>query len=288
MVSVIMPVYNASRYLPRAITSILSQTVTDFEFLIIDDYSTDNSWEIIRRFAKRDKRIRIFRNTFNRGLVYSLNTLIPKTRGTYVARMDADDISLPQRFAMQIALLENNPRIVACGGQEDIVNERGRVIAEKYFPTDPTTCYNMITNVMVIQPPLLMARGNVVRKLKYDNHIFKNDDISLHFKLLEYGSFSNVDDVIFRYRRRPDSLTNRNPRKVYFLALLVRLNAMLKYNFRPAIANVLMVIPESLLVLVLPNRFIISLFEFFRFAKTTGQNGITQLKLLFAKAAYGA
>lgn len=265
LVSVIMPVYNARRYLRDAIESVRSQTISDFEFLIVDDGSTDSSWELLRSYAKKDKRIRLYRNSPNQGLVGSLNSIISKTRGKYIARMDADDVSLPDRFERQVAILESRPEIVACGGQEYIIDEQGKTIAEKYFPTDPNTCYNMLMNVMVIQPPLLMAQGDVFRKLRYDNHIFKNDDISMHFKLLKYGKFTNVDGIIFKYRRVQNSLTHKNPKKVYFLALFVRLNAMMKWGYRPALANVLLTIPETTIVSVLPNKTVLSLFELIRF-----------------------
>lgn len=264
LVSVLIPVYNAGKFLVPAIQSIQKQTIADFEMLVIDDGSTDGSWETLKKLAKKDKRIRLFRNETNKGLVKSLNFLIPKTRGTYIARMDADDISLPHRFAYQIALLEENPDMVACGGQEYVIDERGKMLAEKYFPTDAKTCYNMLANVMVIQPPVLMARGDVFRKLRYDNHIFKNDDISMHFKLIQHGSFGNVDKIIFKYRKRPNSLTHANPKRVYFLAFLVRLNAIRTYGYAPALPNILLALAETLLVALLPNKAIITLFELMR------------------------
>jgi glycosyltransferase involved in cell wall biosynthesis len=288
-VSVIMPVYNAGKFLVRAIESIQKQTMDHLEFLIIDDNSSDNSWDIIKHYAKRDKRIRVFRNTKNLGLVASLNFILPKTHGTYIARMDADDISLPERFAKQIALLEGFPNLVACGGQEYIINERGRTIAEKYFPTDETACYNLITNIMVIQPPLLMARGEIMRKLKYDNHIFKNDDISMHFKLLKYGGFSNVDEIIFKYRKRPDSLTHKHPKQVFYRALLVRINAIRKHNFAPPVLNLLILAAEALIVGIMPEKLVTSSFEFLRYmhhgVKQVFKFGLSFPTATFAKAA---
>ena len=287
-VSVIMPVYNAGKFLARAIESIRSQSESNFEFLIIDDHSSDDSWKIIRQFAKKDARIRTFKNKKKRGLVSNLNLLVPKTHRTYIVRMDADDISLPHRFAKQIALLESNNMLVACGGQEYIINEKGRTIAEKYFPTDTTACYNLITNIMVIQPPLLMARGDVMRKQKYDNHIFKNDDISMHFKLLKYGSFSNVDEIIFKYRKRPDSVTHKHPKGVFYRALLVRINAMRKHSFTPAIGNLLLLVIESIAVGIMPESWINSSFEFLRYmhhgAKQIFKFGVSLPMTAFARA----
>ncbi len=289
LVSVIMPVYNAGVFLVEAIESIRRQTVSDFELLIIDDASTDKSWNILTRYARKDKRIKVFSQSKNIGLVKSLNLLLPKTRGKYVARMDADDISLPTRFAKQIALLEAKPWVVACGGQEEIINERGRVIAEKYFPTDEDDCYRMIANAMVIQPPILMARGDVMRKLRYDNHIFKNDDISMHFKLLAKGAFFNVDEVIFQYRKREDSLTHRDPKRVFFLALMVRINAIRKAYYTPPVANILLLAVETLIVAMLPNPWITATFEFLRFthdsARRVWRIGLSAPSAALAKAA---
>jgi glycosyltransferase involved in cell wall biosynthesis len=263
-VSILMPVYNAAPYLSDAIESIRKQTLRNWELLIVDDASTDSSAKIITAAARADKRIRVFRNRTNQGLVKSLNKLIPLTRGIFVARMDADDISLPKRLQKQVTFLRRHPDLVACGGQELIIDEKGVNIAYKYFPTEPELCYRMITNFMVIQPPLLMAWGDLFRKLRYENHIFKNDDISMHFKLLRHGGFGNVDDVIFKYRKRLDSITHRDPKRVFFLALAVRINAMRFHGYRPPVINALMLLAETVIVAILPNQVLISMFELIR------------------------
>jgi len=283
-VSVIMPVFNAGEFLPKAIESIRKQTLTDFELLIIDDGSTDASYRIMMTYAKRDGRIRTFRNKQNIGLVKSLNFLIPKTHGRYVARMDADDISLPERFEKQVTYLREHPELVACGAQEYIINERGARIAEKFFPTDEKTCYNLIANVMVIQPPLLLAHGDTFRALRYSNHTFKNDDISMHFKLLQKGGFGNVNEILFKYRKRENSLTHRNPKHVYFLALLVRLSAISKYGYAPSFLNLALMAIETLVVSILPNRAIIGLFELVRHTKAHHARIVGKLQYFFQPA----
>jgi glycosyltransferase involved in cell wall biosynthesis len=260
-----MPVYNAGKFLAPAIESILKQTIEHIEFIVVDDGSTDTSWSIIRKYARHDSRIRAYRNTKNMGVVWCLNFLIKETRGAYVARMDGDDISLPNRLEKQIALLSSHPQLVACGGQEIIIDERNRYIADKHFPTDMETCYKLILNVMVIHPGALMARGKIIRKLRCDNHTHINDDISLHFKLLKYGSFSNVDSVIYKYRQRPNTVTHTHPKQFYFLALEVRIKAILKYGYTPHWANLLLLIPETLLVAVLPERLIVPVFSLLRY-----------------------
>ncbi|HXK49687.1 MAG TPA: glycosyltransferase family 2 protein, partial [Clostridiales bacterium] len=110
-ISVIMSVYNSEQYLQESIDSILDQTFNDFEFIITDDCSTDGSFEIIKSYAMLDKRIKYFRNSENIGLTKSLNLMLDIAKGKYIARMDSDDISMPDRFSKQFDFMENNPEI---------------------------------------------------------------------------------------------------------------------------------------------------------------------------------
>src|SRR5437588_4285054 len=126
--SVVMPVYNVCRFLDQAIASILNQTFQDFEFVIFDDGSTDDSAAILRQWEARDTRIRIFTNPRNSGLSISSNTVVSKTKGAIIARMDGDDISHPDRLRRQLQILESHPNIVAVGTLCDGINADGKVI----------------------------------------------------------------------------------------------------------------------------------------------------------------
>src|SRR5688572_16445446 len=108
LISVVMPVYNSEMYLSTAIDSILSQTCEDFELLIFDDGSNDDSWKIIRQYAQLDKRIVPFRSDTNSGYVVHLNEGVLRAKGEFIARMDSDDIALPDRLALQLEFLRNN------------------------------------------------------------------------------------------------------------------------------------------------------------------------------------
>ena len=118
LVTVLMPVYNAERFLRAAVESILAQTFDDFEFLIIDDGSTDSSLGVLRRFEAQDKRIRIISRP-NTGYVIALNEMLLLARGRYIARMDADDISLRERLALQAQVLQSDVEIGAVGSSID-------------------------------------------------------------------------------------------------------------------------------------------------------------------------
>ena len=114
-VSVIMAVYNGEKYLKPAIESILNQTVKNFEFIMIDDVSKEGSLEILKKFSKKDKRIKILRNKINIGLAKSLNRAIKLSKGEFIARMDVDDISLSERLEFQLKFLNENPDYAFCG-----------------------------------------------------------------------------------------------------------------------------------------------------------------------------
>src|SRR5579884_2731916 len=129
-VSVLMTVYNGQRYLPQAVRSILAQTFADYEFLIVDDGSTDRTPVILQQFSRVDARIRLFRHD-NVGLTKSLNRALLHVRGRYLARMDADDVSLPERFARQVSFLEAHNEHVLIGGRCLLIDPDGYPICQK-------------------------------------------------------------------------------------------------------------------------------------------------------------
>lgn len=112
MVSVVMPTYNRADFLPRAIESVLNQTYRDFEFIIIDDGSEDNSWELLKTYAQKDHRIRLLKNKKNRGISYARNRGNAAARGKYIMIMDSDDISMPQRMEKHVAFMQVHPDVV--------------------------------------------------------------------------------------------------------------------------------------------------------------------------------
>lgn len=259
-----MPVYNGGRFLRPAIESIQNQTLRDWELICIDDRSTDGSYEVMKNFAAEDSRIKVYKNSEKGYLAGSLNWAIRLARGKFIARMDADDISLPDRLEKQVALLNKNRKLVAVGGQIEVIKENGETLGVKEFPIKPEDCYEMIMTMMAIQPPVLMAKSTAFKKVVYDTGIAKHDDIDTHFQLLRQGSFSNVDEVIFQYRKLSTSYTFSDAKSVYFMALRIRLRAMLKYSYKPSLLSLLTSLIETVVVLLLPSRVIVSLFEFIR------------------------
>src|SRR5580700_7500503 len=128
-ITVLMPAYNAARFLPAAIASVLEQTYDDFEFIIVDDGSTDETPLILRSFANQDSRIKIITHP-NMGMGRSLNEAMQEAKGNWIARIDADDVMMPQRLERQIVFLQENPHLAVASSLVYYINEKGRTIGK--------------------------------------------------------------------------------------------------------------------------------------------------------------
>jgi glycosyltransferase involved in cell wall biosynthesis len=208
LISVIMPVYNGERFLWEAIDSILNQSMTDFEFLIINDGSTDKSEEIIKSYV--DTRIRFINNPHNLGLVDSLNKGIELAEGLYIARMDADDVSLPKRLEMQVRLIERENADI-CGCHWLVMSDSGKYIEAKLMPLndDSFTVYLMYC-VPFAHGSVLMRKSFIhTNDLKYEKGL-RAEDYDLWTRFYEHGArFVTVDEFLFRYREHDSGISKR-------------------------------------------------------------------------------
>ena len=199
-VSVVMSVYNGEKYLGEAIESILKQTFTDFEFIIIDDGSRDNSLAIVHDYVRQDERIQIIEHRKNQGLSVSLNKGIRVARGEYIARMDADDISIPDRIAYQVAYLDANPHIDVCGSWLEMIGDRMGQVVE--FPLDHTSIYLQMLFSNPIAHPTVMVRAISAAKnsMLYDEDVRYAQDYELWTRAIEFLRFANIDQALVLYR----------------------------------------------------------------------------------------
>lgn len=270
LISVIMPAYNAEAYISEAISSILNQTYSNFEFIIIDDGSTDRTASIISKYAQKDNRIKVITLRVNRGLAYALNRGLDAAHGTYIARMDADDISLPTRFEQQIAYLKKHKNVVAVGGQAELINKKGRIIGLKSFPDDPKQLYKLMFEAMPIQHPILMTYAKYMKQSRYENKTTA-EDVSMFFKLLRFGDFGNIQNVIFQYRVHSDSNSLKNLKKTFILTVRSRIKAVIKYGYKPTIHGIFINFAQLIVVLLLPRKAVLKLYEIWRLNKSNLQ-----------------
>ncbi len=207
-ISVVMPVYNAERYVAEAIESILNQTFNNFEFIIIDDGSTDNSLKILKDYAHRDKRIRLVSRE-NKGLIKTLNEGVALAITPLIARMDADDISYSERFAKQIAFFKSHPDCGVVGSKVRFIDDNG----------DPIISFPVKTNHQdidgdhllgyggAITHPVAMFKKALFHSVKgYDEQFPHAEDLELWLRMAEVSQLANLPDILLDYRQHVQSV----------------------------------------------------------------------------------
>ena len=193
LVTIGLSVYNAEKYLYLAISSVLKQTYVNFEFIIIDDGSTDNSVEIIKSF--KDDRILFISDGINKGLPFRLNQIIELAKGDYVARMDADDIMFPERIETQLEIFENNPDIDILGSNAIIIDEESQILGVRYLPVNDD-----LINVKGFIHPTIMAKKTWFMKNPYDVKAIRMEDFELWFRTHGDYNFIQFSKPLMYYR----------------------------------------------------------------------------------------
>lgn len=199
-----MSVYNGAAYLREAVDSVLAQTFRDFEFIIIDDSSTDGTAEILNSYG--DPRIVLLRNEHNEGLAASLNRAIDAARGSYIARMDADDISAPDRLAVQTRFLEAHQDIV-------LVGSYARIIDSPVTLRQPTKSEDIAVHLLfhtsLIHPTAVFRRSFLEQhRLRYDPTFRQTQDYELFTRIARLGKIANIPRVLLRYRQHDRQTSN--------------------------------------------------------------------------------
>lgn len=211
IVSVLMPVYNAERYLREAVESIFAQTFRDFEFVIINDGSTDGSLGVLEHYAKLDNRIKLVSRAHT-GLVGALNEGLQLSRGEFIARMDADDVSLPGRLLSQIRYLSSNRDVVCLSGDYELMDAKGRSLTVIHLPKDEQEIARI---ALAGHPPLchgcaMIRRNALVEIGGYDSRFWPAEDMDLYLRLGEVGRLANLDEVLLRVRLHGQSTSGTN------------------------------------------------------------------------------
>jgi glycosyltransferase involved in cell wall biosynthesis len=208
-VTVLMPVYNGEEYLSGAIESILNQTFRDFEFLIVSEYgSSEESLAIIKKYT--DERIRHIHNTARLGLVESLNLGLKEAKGEYIARMDADDISYPKRFELQVKLMDNRKEVGICGTWVETIGDKSKSIYR--YPTNPNKIQSRLLFDSPLAHPSVIFRKIFLEKfgLKYDINDLYAEDWSLWQKSSFIFPIINIPKVLLKYRITDHSISRSN------------------------------------------------------------------------------
>lgn len=205
MISVIMPIYNGELFLREAIDSILNQTYTNFEFIIIDDGSTDQTAAILNTYS--DPRIIRITHPQNLGLVKSLNDGIAQARGEYFARMDADDISFPERFEKQIQFMNDHPEIGMLGGNVQVIDTAGNLGVVSTLPTTSTYMLWKMCFENPIRHPTVLMRTKIIKQLEGYRDFKASEDYDLWQRMSEITKLANLNDILVFYRLHGNNLS---------------------------------------------------------------------------------
>lgn len=202
-----MTAYNAETYLAQTVESVLAQTMRDFEFVIVDDGSTDATPAMLAAFAKRDPRVRVVTQA-NAGIPKAANAGLAACRGEFVARMDSDDIAKPERFAVQLPYLKDNG-LVACGTWHDLIDERGRFLKVLPTPTDDAVIQDLALkgHGSICNPTSMFVRKALADLGGYSEDLPVAEDLDCWLRLGEVGSLGNVPQSLMQYRLHAKSIS---------------------------------------------------------------------------------
>lgn len=269
LVSVIMPVHNAGKFLAPAIDSILKQTYKNIELIIVDDCSTDDSWSVITAYKKhfpnliKTLRTKEITNSAGNG---ATNFAMPHAKGAFIARMDADDVSYPTRIAKQVAYLQANPLTILVGTQAMIIDKNGKITGKKSMPTTNKAIYRMYGIIHpIIHPSVMIRRSmlpdkNKIYAMKWD----VNDDYYTFFSLLPYGHFANLSEYLLKYRIHGNNLSLQHPKQKFMNSIKIRMEAIKKLHYAIPFDSLVVMALQFMIVSLLPERIIVPLYMGFR------------------------
>lgn len=211
LVSVIIPCYNAEKYIEKCLQSVLNQTHTNLEIIVIDDASTDKSFKIASQI--KDERLKIIRNTTNKGIVYSLNKGISQASGKYIARLDADDFMQRDRITQQVAFLEENQEYAMVGTNHILIDENDNVLR---YVSHPETNEEIAVFKYFMNPiahPTVMFRASVIKEFKYDDEYLHCEDATLWFRISRKHKMANIPQYTTYYRVHQGSISAQNQKE---------------------------------------------------------------------------
>jgi len=268
LVSVVMPAYNAEKYIAEAIKSILAQSFKNFELLIVDDSSTDDTWKVAKLYEAIDRRIVLLSNTRNLKSSRTMNRAFKLCKGRYIAVMDNDDYSYPNRIKKQFNFMEKHKKIGALGGTIKIVKENCSYIGmRKYYQKD-SEIRKHIFRFSPIAHPSVMFRKSVLDKVGYYNPKYAPaDDYELYFRIGAISEFGNLPEVLLTYRARTSSITNVSTKLMQLNTIKVRRLYDGKSGYRMNATDKIITVVQCFAIYLMPRKILLWAFNKLRNSK---------------------
>jgi glycosyltransferase involved in cell wall biosynthesis len=245
-ISVLMPTFNNALFLPESIESILTQSIEDFELIIIDDGSDDSSADLLKGYAQKDRRIRVIRNEKNMGIVFSLNRGLKECRGEYIVRMDADDISLKNRLERQIEVMEADPGIAVLGGALSYIDASGNELG---IIRRCTVNQSLIVQNPLLHPTVVIRKSYLTRYgFGYLEKYRYAEDYFLWLQFSRVGRLEAINDIVLKYRLSNQATRVRNLKSVLRATLKVKKDAVFTLGIKPSFSDVVKFFAEGILL----------------------------------------
>jgi glycosyltransferase involved in cell wall biosynthesis len=256
-ISIIMSVYNGSRYLSESIQSIINQTYPDFEFIIVDDGSTDNTFEILNEYSRQDSRILIYRSETNLGLAGGLNIGLKYAKGEYIARQDADDISLPERLFKQVEFMDSNPDYGLVGVAAQLVDSNGNFLKIDYNISGNEEIQLNLLDYMCICGAAIMVRRECMEAIGYNfnEKLETAEDYDLVLRLGEITKLEVLQDPLYIYIQHSESECHTKKLKLAFdKASVLQHTIFRRYNNNPPVNKLHLISRDYLLAAIIGIR----------------------------------
>ena len=217
-VSVVIPVYNSAKFLSEAIDSIVNQTLQDIEIICVYDKSNDESLEILQQYAQKDNRVRVIINEEKKGIGYALNLGLDAAKGKYIARMDADDISVLTRLKKQFDFMEKHKDIGVCGS---FIKKFGDVNRTVHCPVDSEEIkVNMIFNCCMMHPTVMFNKDMLEKyNLRYNDEYRVCEDYDMWVRCIRYFKFYNIPEPLLNYREHCENISKKQNQSINPLAI---------------------------------------------------------------------
>lgn len=287
LVSVIMPVYNGSRFMGKAIESIINQTYPKVELVICDDGSADNTWQILTGYRKQYPNIvKIYRLKKNAGESVAANFAFSKTKGDYIARLDADDVAHRDRLTKQVRFMQDHSGIIVLGTQTKVINAAGRTIGHKKAPIHHEAIHTAFAFINPMVHPSVMFRRSLLPKREYiyRSNFETTDDYHTYFELLNYGKFANLPDELVSYRIHGSNKSLFNMKEKFWTDTKVRIAALTHMGYQAPILMFPAIFAQAIIVTLLPEKILRELFYYIRgIKKVSIRFSLTMPQIVYEK-----
>src|SRR3989344_4499750 len=265
LISVVMPAYNAQKYINSAIESILNQTFKNFELIIVNDCSTDNTINIVNSFIRKDARVKIINNKKRLNIAASLNKGINKASSNIIARMDADDISLPNRLELQYKLINSSKNISVVGANIIVMDIDENEIAIRNYPDSSEKLKACLFRYSPFAHPVACFRRDIFNSVGgYNPKYSPTEDLDLWFRLGVKYKFGSVQKPLLKYRLYMGSSSNKSSRDLEILVFKIRLYGMTKLGYKPGFFDIVYNLLQFTTLWFTPDIYRVKIYNFLR------------------------